>query len=153
MDWPEDKEKPLKVEVMAQQWVWKFRYAGKDEVFNTQDDIVLVNDLRVPINRKLLFQVTSKDVIHSFFLPNARRKVDAMPGRISRVWMELNKVGKYPVVCAEMCGTHHYMMSAKLTTYTPEDFESWLGQAQRVAIETNDPEDLNLYWGWKWETR
>ena len=151
LNWPKEKEKPLKVEVMAQQWVWKFRYAGKDEVFNTQDDIVLVNDLRVPINRKLLFQVTSKDVIHSFFIPNARRKVDAMPGRISRIWMELNKAGKYPIVCAEMCGTHHYMMGAKLTTYTPEEFDNWMGQAQRLAIETNDPEDLNLYWGWKWE--
>ena len=78
---------------MAQQWVWKFRYAGKDNVFNTQDDVVTVNDLRVPINRKLLFQVTSKDVIHSF-ASNARRKVDAMPGRVSRIWMELNKAGK-----------------------------------------------------------
>ncbi len=153
LNWPKEEEKPLKVQVMAQQWVWKFRYAGKDEVFNTQDDVVTVNDLRVPINRKLLFQVTSKDVIHSFFLPNARRKVDAMPGRISRIWMELNKAGKWPIACAEMCGTHHYMMGAKLTTYTPEDFESWLGQAQRVAMEVNDPEDLNLYWGWKWEVR
>ena len=57
------------------------------------------------------------------------------------------------IACAEMCEPHHYMMGAKLTTYTPEDFESWLGQAQRVAMEVNDPEDLNLYWGWKWEVR
>jgi len=151
LNWPEDKEKPVKVEVMAQQWAWKFRYAGADGVFNTQDDVVTTNDLRLPINRKILFQITSKDVIHSFFIPNARRKVDAMPGRISRLWFELTKAGNYPIVCAEMCGTHHYLMGAKLITYTPEDYESWLGQAQKLAVQTNDPEDLNLYWGWKWE--
>jgi cytochrome c oxidase subunit 2 len=150
-NWPKDKEQPVKIQVMGQQWVWKFRYAGGDGVFNTQDDVVTVNDLRLPINKKVLFQLTSKDVIHSFFLPNTRRKVDAMPGRISRMWFELTKTGEYPIVCAEMCGTAHYKMGAKLTTYSPEDYESWLGQAQKLALQTNDPEDLDLYWGWKWE--
>ena len=69
---------------MAQQWAWTFRYAGDDKVFNTDDDIITVNDLRLPIDRKVVLQFASKDVIHAFYVPNVRRKVDAMPGRVSR---------------------------------------------------------------------
>lgn len=150
-NYPSKESDALKVEVMAQQWMWKFRYAGTDGVFNTEDDVVTMNDLRVPVGRKINFQLTSKDVIHSFFLPNARRKIDAIPGKINRIWFEFKKTGKWPVVCAEMCGTHHYLMKAQMTTYSKEDFDKWYDQSKKYASVENDPEDANVFWGWKWD--
>src|SRR5690554_3090854 len=64
----ESEEEILKVQVMGQQWAWNFRYAGADGVFNTEDDVITLNDLRLPVDKKIVFQVISKDVIHSFFL-------------------------------------------------------------------------------------
>lgn len=148
--WPSENENIVKVQVLAQQWMWNYRYAGKDGVFNTDDDIVTTNDLRVPTGKKIVFQIISKDVIHSHFIPNTRRKVDAIPGRITRMWVKLKKTGVYPIACAEMCGTFHYRMQAKMTVYSPEEYQQWLEEAQRIALETNDPEVADNYWGWKW---
>ncbi len=148
--WPTEDEKPLRIQVMAQQWAWHFRYEGKDGVFNTEDDIVQLNDLRLPVGRKVLFQVVSKDVIHSLYFPNTRRKVDAIPGRVTRLWFELTKDGYYNIACAEMCGTYHYRMKAYLTSYTQENFDVWLKEAQEKAIAQNDRENADLYWGWPW---
>jgi len=150
--WPDPKtEKVLRIEVMAQQWMWSFRYAGPDGEFGTADDVVTNNDLRIPVNTKILFHLTSKDVIHSFFVPNVRLKVDTIPGRITRVWWDANKPGVYDIACAEMCGTHHYLMKAQLTVYTEEDFNRWIATTEQIALNTNDPADTNLSWGWKWE--
>jgi len=147
----ENEEEVLRVQVMAQQWMWNFRYAGADGVFNTEDDVITMNDLRLPINKKIVFQIVSKDVIHSFFLPNARQKVDAIPGRLTRMWVELVKPGNYPIVCAEMCGTFHYRMQAYLTVYNEADFADWMNEAERNAVKENELENADLYWGWKWE--
>ncbi len=148
--WPSNDDKILKVEVMAQQWAWNFRYAGADGEFNTADDIVTVNDLRIPVNTKILVHLISKDVIHSFYLPNFRMKVDAMPGRVSRVWFEATQTGKYEIACAEMCGISHYLMRAELTIYDQNDFNNWQSEAQKLALNTNDSTNLNSFWGWKW---
>lgn len=145
------KEDVVRVEVLAQQWAWNFRYAGEDNLFNTADDIVTVNDLYVPKGKKLLFHITSKDVIHAFYVPNVRLKVDALPGRITRLWFDANKAGTYDIACAEMCGTHHYLMKAYMHVLEPEEFKTWTSEAQKIAYATNDPENLDLFWGWRWD--
>lgn len=147
----ESEEEILKVQVMGQQWAWNFRYAGADGVFNTEDDVITLNDLRLPVDKKIVFQVISKDVIHSFFLPNARLKVDAIPGRITRMWVKLTQDGVYDIVCAEMCGTFHYRMQAKLTVYGEEDFEAWMNEAEENAVIENELDNAELYWGWQWD--
>ena len=149
------KENVLRVQILAQQWMWNIRYAGKDGVFNTADDIVTNNDLRIPTNTKVYAQITSKDVIHAFYLPNYRIKADAMPGRISRLWFETRDgiTGEYDIACAEMCGTHHYLMKAKLTVYTKEEFDRWMSQSQQYAFSGNDTENPDTFWGWKWESK
>ncbi len=150
--WPDEtKEEVLKVQVLAQQWAWNYRYAGKDGIFNTEDDVVTLNDLHLPTGKKIVFQVTSKDVIHSFFIANARQKVDAMPGRVSRMWVELTKDGKYEIACAEICGTFHYRMASKLTVHTPAEFNEWMADAEERAAQVNDKEDPARFWGWKWQ--
>lgn len=152
INWPKDDDpNVLKVQVLAQQWAWNFRYAGKDGVFNTEDDIVLLNDLHVPTGKKVLFQVLSKDVIHSLYFPNARRKVDAIPGRITRLWYQLKTPGTYDIACAEMCGTYHYRMQAKLYVHTPENFQDWLSEAEAKALEDNRDASPERYWGWQWQ--
>jgi len=150
--YPDPKtEKVLRIEVMAQQWLWSFRYAGADGEFGTADDIVTNNDLRLPVNTKVLFHLTSKDVIHSFWVPNVRVKVDTIPGRITRIWWDATVPGVYDIVCAEMCGTNHYKMKSKLTVYTEEEYDQWMNSSREIASKTNDPDDKSLAWGWKWE--
>ncbi len=153
-NWPDPaKEEVLRVQVQGQQWVWNFRYPGEDGEFNTLDDIVTTNDLRIPAGKKVLFQITSKDVIHSLYFPNFRIKVDAMPGRISRLWIQTkdNEVGEFDIACAEMCGTYHYRMQAKLTVYNDEDYKNWNAEARQIAKAANDPDNMDNLWGWSWD--
>jgi len=150
LNYPSEKDDILRVEVLGQQWSWNFRYAGKDGIFNTEDDVVTLNDLRVPANKKVLFQLSSKDVIHSLYFPNARIKVDAMPGRISRMWYELKVPGLYDIACAEMCGTYHYRMQAKLTVYTQKQYDDWMTMMQERTEFAVEKDRVANYWGWKW---
>ncbi len=152
-NFPEDSEELVKVQVYAQQWAWNFRYAGRDGEFNTADDVVLLNDLVIPVNKKVMVQMTSKDVIHSFYLPNVRLKADAIPGRFAKLWFDANKVGEYEVACAEMCGIHHYLMKGKMTVLSQEDYDSWKNEQEDIAIATNDTESENLRWGWAWGSK
>lgn len=149
-NWPKSDE-VVKIEVMGQQWMWTMRYPGPDGIFNTVDDIVTNNDLRIPAGRKILLQMTSKDVIHAFFIPNVRLKVDAIPGRVTRMWFDANKPGVYDIACAEMCGLNHYLMQARMTVYNPDDYQKWLAEAGQIALAQNDIENPDLFWGWKWE--
>jgi cytochrome c oxidase subunit 2 len=150
-NWPSEDEDIVRVEVLAQQWAWNFRYAGRDGQFNTEDDVVTLNDLRLPVGKKVVFQILSKDVIHSLYFPNGRRKTDAIPGRITRMWMQFNETGTYDIACAEMCGTYHYRMQAKLTTYSEDDYQRWLEESQYIAESTIDTENPDLFWGWEWK--
>jgi cytochrome c oxidase subunit 2 len=152
-NFPEDSEELIKVQVYAQQWAWNFRYAGRDGEFNTADDVVLLNDLVVPVGKKVMVQMTSKDVIHSFYLPNVRLKADAIPGRFAKLWFDTNKVGEYEVACAEMCGIHHYLMKAKMTVLSQEDFDAWKKETETMALATNDPDNMDARWGWKWGSK
>ena len=155
--WPNEKKEDLvRVEVLGQQWAWNFRYAGKDGIFNTEDDIVTLNDLRLPVGKKIVFQVTAKDVIHSFSLPNTRLKVDAMPGRVSKMWIELKDIpsvpGLYDIACAQICGTFHYRMQARMRVYTQADFDKWQEEMSTRTTYLFEKDHEDLYWGWKWIT-
>lgn len=150
---PENEPDIIKVQVLAQQWAWNFRHAGKDGEFNTADDIVELNQLVIPVGKKVMIQMTSKDVIHAFYLPNVRIKADAIPGRFAKIWFDTNRVGTYEIACAEMCGNHHYLMKSHLKVLSPEDYQRWLTESQDRAIATNDTENMDLRWGWKWESK
>ena len=143
----------IKVQVLAQQWAWNFRYAGQDGEFNTADDVVQLNNLVIPVGRKVMVQMTSKDVIHAFYLPNAHIKADAIPGRFAKLWFDTNKAGIYEIACAEMCGNHHYLMKAQMTVLPQEEYDRWLKESQDIAIATNDTESIDLRWGWQWGSK
>jgi cytochrome c oxidase subunit 2 len=152
-NFPQNDPETIKVQVLAQQWAWNFRYAGTDGEFNTVDDVVELNQLVIPVGKKVMMQMTSKDVIHALYLPNARIKADVIPGRFSKLWFDTNRTGTFEIACAEMCGNNHYLMKSYLKVLSADDYARWLIETQERALATNDTENVDLRWGWKWESK
>ena len=121
-------ESDFELQVAAKQFNWEVLYPGPDGKLNTEDDVKFDNDLHVPVNKVVRVHLTSKDVIHSFFLPNLRLKQDAVPGRTILVWFEATKPGKYELPCAELCGFGHSGMKGWLYVHTPEEYAKWAGE-------------------------
>jgi len=119
----------FQVQVTAKQFNWEIVYPGPDRKFGTEDDFQTENDIHVPVNKVVHVVLKSKDVIHSFFLPNLRLKQDAVPGRDILVWFEATKPGKYELPCAELCGFGHSEMRGWLYVDTPEQFEKWVKES------------------------
>ena len=150
-NFPTEKQSPLLVEVMAQQWAWNIRYAGPDNKWNTADDIVTLNDMHIPIGRPVMIKLQSKDVIHSFYLPNFRTKQDAIPGSITKMWFQGTKPGVVEIGCAQHCGTNHYKMKGTLTVESDAEYQTWYAAAVADAQRRFYPEDTEAQWGWDWE--
>jgi cytochrome c oxidase subunit 2 len=148
---PTREQHPLELEVYAQQWSWNIRYAGPDEQFGTADDIVLLDELHVPVDRPVLVKMKSKDVVHSFYLPNFRIKQDVLPGTITRLWFEARRPGVYELGCAQHCGVSHYKMRGLVTVESADDFARWLRAAADDAARRYDPDDNAAHWGWPWD--
>jgi cytochrome c oxidase subunit 2 len=119
--------------ITASQFNWEVRYPGLDGKLETGDDVVLNNEMHVPLGRPTHIMLRSKDVIHSFFLPNMRLKQDAVPGLTIPVWFEPTKAGNYEIGCAELCGFGHYTMHGILTVHPAEEYKAWLEQAEKEA--------------------
>ena len=115
----------FKVRVTAKQFNWEIVYPGPDGQFGTADDLSLENQLHVPVGKVVHVVLASKDVIHSFFLPNLRLKQDTVPGREILAWFEATKPGQYEMPCAELCGFGHSGMKGWLYVHTPEDYAKW----------------------------
>ena len=116
----------IQVQVTGKQFAWEVLYPGPDGKFGTADDRQIDGELHVPVQKVVHVTLTSKDVIHSFFLPVLRLKQDALPGRKIKLWFAATKPGSYPLVCAELCGTGHTGMFGRLIVHTPEDYEAWV---------------------------
>jgi cytochrome c oxidase subunit 2 len=119
----------VEARVIGKQFNWRMIYPGPDGRFDTADDLELANELHVPVDRTVVVQLQSEDVIHSFFLPHMRVKQDAVPGRTTHVWFTATKAGRYEIACAELCGFGHYNMRGFLTVHTPEDYAAWVASA------------------------
>jgi cytochrome c oxidase subunit 2 len=112
--------------VNAKQFNWEITYPGPDGKLGTKDDLTMDNEMHVPVNKVVRLDLTSKDVIHSLFIPNMRLKQDAVPGRIIHVWFQATETGQYEIPCAELCGFGHSGMKGNLTVQSQEDFDKWL---------------------------
>jgi cytochrome c oxidase subunit II len=119
----------FELQVTAKQFNWEVVYPGADHQFGTPDDVKFDNDLHVPVNKVVRVHLSSRDVIHSFFLPNLRLKQDAVPGRTILVWFEATKPGKYELPCAELCGFGHSGMKGWLYVHTPEEYAKWAAES------------------------
>jgi cytochrome c oxidase subunit 2 len=112
----------LRISVTGQQFQWTFGY-GNSGVKTT-------NDLHIPIGQPLIFDVTSTDVIHSFWVPELYGKIDANPGRVNRITFKAKQAGEYRGVCAELCGAGHGGMLFRVTAVTQTEFQQWLQTQQ-----------------------
>jgi len=115
----------MEVYVMGKKWMWKFAYP---------DGPNAVGVLRVPVGRPVKLLMTSRDVIHSFFVPAFRLKKDVIPGRYSELWFTATKPGSYQVFCAEYCGTGHSMMRAEVVAMPQAEFDTWMAQQRNSPI-------------------
>jgi cytochrome c oxidase subunit 2 len=107
----------LEIFVVGKQWMWKLQHLeGKREI----------NELHVPVGYPIKLTMTSEDVIHSFFIPAFRVKMDVLPGRYTSAWFEATKTGEYHLFCAEYCGTKHSGMIGKVVVMEPWEYEKWL---------------------------
>jgi cytochrome c oxidase subunit II len=107
----------IEVYVVGKQWMWKLQHAtGQREI----------NELHVPVGRKIKLIMTSEDVIHDFFVPAFRTKMDVVPGRYTTLWFEATKAGRYHLFCAEYCGMNHSGMTGSVIVMEPRDFDNWL---------------------------
>ena len=110
-------ENAIEVYVVGKQWMWKLQHAtGQREI----------NELHVPVNRKIKLIMTTEDVIHDFFVPAFRTKADVIPGRYVTLWFEATKTGRYHLFCAEYCGMNHSGMTGSIIVMEPREFDDWL---------------------------
>ena len=107
----------VEVYVVGKQWMWKIQHStGQREI----------NELHVPIGRKIKLIMTTEDVIHSFFVPAFRMKADVVPGKYTMQWFEATKTGTYHLFCAEYCGMNHSGMIGSVIVMESREFDNWL---------------------------
>ncbi|HEX3905722.1 MAG TPA: cytochrome c oxidase subunit II [Polyangia bacterium] len=111
-------ENAMDVYVMAKKWMWKFSYGGEGPN--------AIATLHVPANRPVRLLMTSRDVIHSFFVPDFRIKQDVIPGRYTETWFEATKPGHYQILCTQYCGTWHSQMWGEVVVMAGPEFDQWL---------------------------
>ena len=141
------------VRVVAEQFAWNVHYPGADGRFGRtdpallgpsnalgldradpagRDDITTINQLNLPIGRPVIVHLSSKDVVHSFALPQMRVKQDAIPGIPQPVWFTPTQTGQWEIVCSQLCGLGHYRMRGFYTIQTPEEYAAWLASEAQL---------------------
>jgi cytochrome c oxidase subunit 2 len=144
---PPASDSPLIIRVVAQQFAWNVHYAGPDGRFgetsmklisdtnpvgvdrNSQygkDDLITIGDLHLPVNRPVVIELSSLDVIHSFGITAMRVKQDVNPGLASTVWFTPTEIGEFEVACSQLCGAGHYRMRAVVTVESEAAFRTFL---------------------------
>ena len=143
-------EESFNVHVIAEQFAWNIHYPGPDGEFGRRDvnlidlvsnpvgldasdpaasdDIVTVNELHLPVDRSVTINLTTKDVIHSFGVPQLRIKQDIIPGLNIPIWFTPNVSGEYEIACAQLCGISHYRMRGFVTVEPQAEVDAWLQQ-------------------------
>lgn len=143
------------IEVVGQQWAWNFRLPGADGKLgaadnrlvggdntlgvspndpNGQDDLVVEGgELTIPVDKPVRFLLRSIDVLHDFYVPEFRAKMDMVPGSVTYFWVTPTKTGTYEILCAELCGVGHSYMRGTVTVVTDEEYQEWLTSQSTFA--------------------
>lgn len=138
------------VEAVGQQWQWTFRYPGPDGVLGAagvrhvtpenplgldpldpfgRDDIMAEgSEMHLPLGRPVKVVLRSKDVLHDFYVPQFRAKMDLVPGIVTYFWLTPTARGRFDILCAELCGVGHHEMRGTVAVEPAKDFEAWLAQ-------------------------
>jgi cytochrome c oxidase subunit 2 len=129
-------DSPLVVRVIGQQFIWTFEYPESG---------VTSSSLHLPVDHPVQFQIESKDVIHSFWVPEFRIKRDATPGQIDELTITPTQLGRYPIRCAELCGAGHAAMVGEVVVETEEQFQAWIaagGHDVMDIMESDETSDI-----------
>ena len=154
------------VEVLGKQWEWNYRLPGKDgklgktsiafvnddNLFgidpkdpNGQDDILIEgDDLHLPIGKPVKALLRSNDVLHDFYVPQFRAKMDIVPGMVTYIWLTPSRTGTFDVMCAELCGVGHHAMRGAVTVDEEGDYEAWLSEQSTFAQLYNNEENVKV---------
>lgn len=121
----------MEVYVIGKRWMWKAQHlTGQREI----------NELHVPVGRPVKLLIASEDVIHSYYVPAFRTKMDAVPGRTTTMWFEATEPGEYHLFCAEYCGTLHSGMIGRVVALSQQDFQTWLSSGGVQPTQATLPE-------------
>jgi cytochrome c oxidase subunit 2 len=112
----------LQVEVIGQRYIWSYRYPG---------GLLAYEELVVPTGTTIRLDIRSRDVVHSWWIPELGGKADAVPGYTNHSWFRIERAGVFRGQCAELCGRNHAEMSAHVRAVSPQRFEAWLADRQR----------------------
>jgi len=110
----------VEIKVTAQRWMWAFDYP---------EGVNSINELVVPVRTPIKVLLSSTDVIHSFYVPDFRVKMDVLPNRYTTAWFEANRIGEFDLECAEYCGKGHSQMLGKVKAMSADDYAAWLDKA------------------------
>jgi cytochrome c oxidase subunit 2 len=119
----------LKIAVVARMWWWEVRYTDPAG----GEDIVLANEIHLPVGQPVYLGLSSGDVIHSFWVPALAGKVDTVPGRLHGMTLQADRAGVYRAQCAEYCGQQHARMALHVVAQPPAEFKAWLAAQARPA--------------------
>ncbi len=123
----------LTIDVVGQQYVWRYDYAGGDQLFSYFEMVV-------PTDTTVVLKVTATDVIHSWWIPKLGGKVDGVPGHINDTWFKIpaGKEGVYTGQCAELCGAGHADMRAEVRAVSPDEFKAWADRQRQDIQEAGE---------------
>jgi cytochrome c oxidase subunit II len=124
---PEGESQSLNIKVNGQQYLWRYDYPGREQLFSYYEMVV-------PTDTTVTLEVTASDVIHSWWIPKLGGKVDAVPGHDNETWFKIDEPGTYGGQCAELCGSNHADMRARVRAIPPDEFEAW-ARRQRQNIQ------------------
>jgi cytochrome c oxidase subunit 2 len=142
-------------EAVGQQWQWSFRLPGEDGRLgksdtqyissdnplglnpndrDARDDVVIEGeDLHLPLGKPVKLLLRSIDVVHSFYVPEFRTKMDLLPGMVTYVWFIPTRTGTFDILCAELCGTGHFGMRGKVAVQEESEYQAWLRKQKTFA--------------------
>jgi cytochrome c oxidase subunit 2 len=127
----------MELYVVGKQWMWKVQHP---------QGVREINEMHVPIDRNIRVTLGSEDVIHDYFIPAFRVKMDAVPGKLTTLWFRATVPGTYHLFCAEYCGTKHSGMIGQVIAMTPEDYQTWLaGGASNESPAATGEKLFNQY--------
>jgi cytochrome c oxidase subunit 2 len=129
--------KQVRVNVTGHRWWWEFSYPdGK---------VVTANELHVPVNTPIVMDVTSVDVIHSFWVPQLSGKIDAIPGQTNHLWFQADKVGTFHGQCAEFCGQNHANMRFTVVVQSQADYDAWVKGQQAPLVQPQNAQQQQAF--------
>jgi len=129
------------VNIVGHQWWWEIEY--EDAVASQR--VLTANELHIPVNRPIVLKVSSRDVIHSFWVPNLQGKRDLIPGYITAIWLQADRPGVFRGQCAEFCGLQHAHMALDVVAEPGADFDRWLRGMRQPAPSPETDEQRRGY--------